>query len=156
MKPRDSNSVLPEHTNDLGWDKNLIRSGSAAEKNSYCVVGATTPSYWGYQDNNLHMRFNEVEDFEKSTLKPMDIWTHFQEGDNNHLRFNEVGNEDDEDVKFGSSEDLYTDNGIAWAPFGDNALDYPNNQAKSKVETHTFACFALGTLGLVCLVLIQT
>lgn len=114
MKPRDSNDVFPdENTNEIsGWkdyEKNLIKD---------YAYGLTTPSYDSHLfSGNLHMRFNEVE--EGQTTPKNDWKSNLIEGENNHLRFNEVG------------EDW---NEITWGPFGDNALDYPANQAKAKVS----------------------
>ena len=149
VKPRDSNEVLSQNTNDFSknsWDY---------EKNSiYGVVKQSSPSDYSFgvvpvpdgsqpwnNDHDLHMRFNEVE---KTTKNPWTSSEHQEhsygtwntedyDGANNHLRFNEVENEsqEDSDIHTWPNND-YVDNTIHWSPYGD-VSDYPNNQAKSKV-----------------------
>ena len=65
----------------------------------------------------------------------MDYWKNTEvEGENSHLRFNEIIGEEAEndDVRAWGKTSDFTDNGLGWE-FTDN-LDYPNNQAKTKVR----------------------
>ena len=148
VKPRDSNNVLPEHTNDFSirrqpdYEKNLIKSqdsnvyGHVVKDYSY---GAVTPNSWS-DDVNLHMRFNEVglgADIGQTTAStassPRPYWKNnaIDDGhrDKNHLRFNEI----DDDIKPWGNTNNQDYNGLDWEPFGDT-LDYPNNQANPKVS----------------------
>ena len=149
VKPRDSNEVLSQNTNDFSknsWDY---------EKNSiYGVVKQSSPSDYSFgvvpvpdgsqpwnNDHDLHMRFNEVEKTEtnKNSQQSEHSYGTFngiiEDGANNHLRFNEVENEEseDQDIHTWRNNNDYIDNTIHWSPYGD-VSDYPNNQAKSKVR----------------------
>lgn len=157
VKPRDSNEVLSQNTNDFSknsWDyeKNSIYGvvkHSSASDYSFGVVPVPDGSQPWNNDHDLHMRFNEVE---KTTSKnswspqitenqPQHSYGTFngngitEDGANNHLRFNEVENEsEDQDIHtWRSNNNDYIDNTIHWSPYGD-VSDYPNNQAKSKVR----------------------
>ena len=157
VKPRDSNEVLSQNTNDFSknsWDyeKNSIYGvvkHSSASDYSFGVVPVPDGSQPWNNDHDLHMRFNEVE---KTTSKnswspqitenqPQHSYGTFngngitEDGANNHLRFNEVENDsEDQDIHtWRSNNNDYIDNTIHWSPYGD-VSDYPNNQAKSKVR----------------------
>ena len=157
VKPRDSNEVLTQNTNDFSknsWDyeKNSIYGvvkHSSASDYSFGVVPVPDGSQPWNNDHDLHMRFNEVE---KTTSKnswspqitenqPQHSYGTFngngitEDGANNHLRFNEVENDsEDQDIHtWRSNNNDYIDNTIHWSPYGD-VSDYPNNQAKSKVR----------------------
>lgn len=147
VKPRDSNEVLSQNTNDFSknsWDyeKNSIYGvvkHSSASDYSFGVVPVPDGSQPWNNDHDLHMRFNEVE--KTTENQPQHSYGTFngngitEDGANNHLRFNEVENEsEDQDIHtWRSNNNDYIDNTIHWSPYGD-VSDYPNNQAKSKVR----------------------
>ena len=149
VKPRDSNEVLSQNTNDFSknsWDyeKNSIYGvvkHSSASDYSFGVVPVPDGSQPWNNDHDLHMRFNEVEKTEtnKNSQQSEHSYGTFngitEDGANNHLRFNEVENEEseDQDIHTWRNNNDYIDNTIHWSPYGD-VSDYPNNQAKSKVR----------------------
>ena len=150
VKPRDSNEVLTQNTNDFSknsWDyeKNsiygVVKHSSAASDYSFGVVPVPDGSQPWNNDHDLHMRFNEVEKTEtnKNSQQSEHSYGTFngitEDGANNHLRFNEVENEEseDQDIHTWRNNNDYIDNTIHWSPYGD-VSDYPNNQAKSKVR----------------------